>query len=155
MLSKSGYLFVTLQNPGKEAHAVSSDFFGKFAMAWLAAAALVVCTGVGIYYRDLLRAAVTRNPIPRSSQSIDRGRALFHHDCEVCHGAGGRGDGPAAASLPKRPEDLTEIAPPPYFPDGVVAYRIANGGEVMPAWKGALSADDIWDLINFIRSLRR
>jgi mono/diheme cytochrome c family protein len=55
----------------------------------------------------------------------------------------------------KRPEDLTSIAPPPYFPDGVVAYRIANGGEVMPAWKGVLRGDDIWDLINFIRSLSR
>ena len=122
-------------------------------MAWIVAAALVVCTGIGIYYWDLLRAAAASNPIPRSPQSITRGGQLFHHYCEACHGAEGHGDGPVAASLPKHPEDLTEIAPPPYFPDGVVAYRIANGGEVMPAWKTVLSADDIWDLINFIRSL--
>ncbi len=36
-----------------------------------------------------------------------------------------------------------------------LAYRIANGGEVMPAWKGVLSADEIWDLVNFIRAQRR
>ena len=39
------------------------------------------------------------------------------------------------------------------FPDGVVAYRIANGVDLMPAWKDTLSENEIWDLINFIRSL--
>jgi mono/diheme cytochrome c family protein len=114
-----------------------------------------VAAGIGVYYRDLLKAAVARNPIPRSRQSIERGAHLFHQYCEACHGAGGSGDGPAAASLPARPEDLARIAPPPYFPDGVVAYRIANGDGVMPAWKTVLSTDDMWDLINFIRSLHR
>jgi mono/diheme cytochrome c family protein len=124
-------------------------------MTWVAAIVLLLCTGIGIYYLDLLRAAFASNPIPRSSQSIDRGKQLFQHYCQACHGAEGHGDGPAAASLPQRPEDLTQIALPPYFPDGVVAYRIANGGDVMPAWKSVLSADEIWDLLNFIRSLHR
>ena len=124
-------------------------------MTWILVTALVVCTGVGVYYLDLMKAAVTPNPIPRTAQSISRGRQLFQHYCEACHGAEGRGDGPAAAALAQRPEDLTSIAPPPYFPDGVVAYRIVNGGEVMPAWKTVLSAGNIWDLINFIRSLHR
>lgn len=30
--------------------------------------------------------------------------------CASCHGAGGRGDGPAAAGLESRPADLTRIA---------------------------------------------
>jgi mono/diheme cytochrome c family protein len=122
---------------------------------WILAASLALCAGVGVYYLDLLKAAVAPNPIPRSSQSISRGRQLFHRYCEVCHGPEAHGDGPASASLPEHPEDLTRIAPPPYFPDGVVAYRIANGQQSMPAWKDVLSADEIWDLINFIRSLHR
>lgn len=129
--------------------------FARAPIKWVFAAAFVASICIGVYYLDLLRASVTRNPIPRSSQSIKRGRVLFHQYCEACHGAGGIGDGPAAAFLPKRPKDLTRIAPPPYFPDGVVAYRIANGKGPMPAWKTVLSADDIWDLINFIRSLHR
>ena len=124
-------------------------------LKWIVAAALGLCAGVGVYYFDLLKAAATRNPIPRSAQSISRGRQLFHTYCEACHGADARGNGPAVASLPDRPKDLTRIAPPPVFPDGVVAYRILNGVKVMPAWKGILSPDDIWDLINFIRSLHR
>jgi len=119
------------------------------------AALLLVIIGAAVYYRDLLKAAVASNPVPPSPQSIERGRELFSEHCAVCHGPGGRGDGPAAAALSKTPEDLTRIAPPPYFPDGVVAYRIANGKEGMPAWKGVLGDEDIWTLIVFIRSLRR
>jgi mono/diheme cytochrome c family protein len=115
----------------------------------------LLVAGIGIYYRDLLTAAIASNPHPPSAQSIERGRQLFSQYCAACHGAGGRGDGPAATSLAKTPEDLTRIALPPLFPDGVVAYRIANGGDGMPAWRGVVGDEDIWDLINFIRSLRR
>ena len=66
-------------------------------------------------------------------------------------------DAPGAAELraehPERPDDLSTIARPPIFPDGIVAYRIRNGVKMMPAFKTTLSEDDTWDLINFIRSL--
>jgi copper resistance protein D len=125
----------------------------KVKIKWLLAATAVVCIGLSVYYADLLKAAFTLNPIPRSPESIARGREIFQHNCVVCHGIGGRGDGVVAASLPTRPKDLSRLAPPPIFPDGVIAYRIANGVNVMPAWKTVLSEHDIWDLINFIRSL--
>lgn len=125
----------------------------RLKVKWLLAAVAVVCIGSGVYYADLLRSAFLRNPIPRSVESIARGRLLFAKDCAVCHGAEGRGDGVAAAALPQRPEDLSSIAPPPIFPDGVVAYRIINGVKMMPAFKSTLSENEIWDLLNFIRSL--
>jgi copper transport protein len=120
---------------------------------WLLAAVASMCIGSGIYHADLLRSAFLRNPIPRSLESIARGRQLFEKNCAVCHGAEGRGDGAAAAALPQRPDDLSRIAPPPIFPDGVVAYRIVNGVKMMPAYKSMLSENEIWDLLNFIRSL--
>ena len=121
---------------------------------WLLTAAGAACIGLGIYYADLLKAAFTLNPIPRSPESIARGKNIFERNCAVCHGPGGRGDGVAAASLPARPKDLSRLAPPPIFPDGVIAYRIANGKNLlMPAWNAMLSNNDVWDLINFIRSL--
>jgi mono/diheme cytochrome c family protein len=122
---------------------------------WLLAAVTLVCIGTGVYYADLLRSALLRNPIARSAVSIARGRLLFEKNCAVCHGAEGRGDGAAATALPRRPDDLSKIAPPPIFPDGVVAYRIANGVGTMPAFRSTLSENEIWDLLNFIRSLKR
>lgn len=120
---------------------------------WLLAVMAAVCIASGIYYADLLKSAFLRNPIPPSTESIARGKQLFEKDCAVCHGAQGRGDGVAAAALPRRPDDLSRIAPPPIFPDGVVAYRIINGVKMMPAFKSTLSENEIWDLLNFIRSL--
>ena len=120
---------------------------------WFLTVVAVLCVGSAIFYADLLRSAFLRNPIPRSADSIARGRQLFQKNCAVCHGAEGRGDGMVAAALPQRPDDLSKIAPPPIFPDGVVAYRIINGVKMMPAFKSTLSENEIWDLLNFIRSL--
>jgi mono/diheme cytochrome c family protein len=35
---------------------------------------------------------------------------MFTTYCAVCHGTGGKGDGPAANALKKRPADLTQLA---------------------------------------------
>jgi len=38
------------------------------------------------------------------------GAKLFLQNCIICHGEGGRGDGPMAAELPVQPADLTHIS---------------------------------------------
>jgi len=113
---------------------------------------VLLVVGLSFYYRALLLAAVTPNPMPHEPRSITRGAAIWATTCAPCHGPEGRGDGPVTDRLPKKPKDLTRIAQPPIFPDGVLAYRIATGGVVMPAWAGVLSERDIWDLVNFIRA---
>jgi mono/diheme cytochrome c family protein len=50
------------------------------------------------YYSSSTNFAVT---------SIARGAELFPADCAACHGPTGRGDGPAAKTLPVPPADLT------------------------------------------------
>jgi mono/diheme cytochrome c family protein len=44
------------------------------------------------------------------------------------------------------------VALPPIFPDGIMAFRIANGKNTMPAWNQAFTPQEIWDLVSFIRS---
>ena len=41
---------------------------------------------------------------------VQSGRALFATYCASCHGIGGRGNGPAAEELRRRPADLTQFA---------------------------------------------
>jgi mono/diheme cytochrome c family protein len=96
-------------------------------------------------------AAGRRNPIPAERASLERGKKLFQANCVSCHDAQGRGDGPVAVSLNPKPADLTAMAG--HHPDGDYAWKIANGRGAMPAWKGSLTENQIWDLVNFIQSL--
>lgn len=40
--------------------------------------------------------------------AVAEGRTLYEENCQTCHGDGGRGDGPMAASLPVQPANLME-----------------------------------------------
>ena len=49
---------------------------------------------------------------PYAAGSVVRGASIYAADCAACHGASGKGDGPAAAGLPIRPANLTEAQLP-------------------------------------------
>jgi mono/diheme cytochrome c family protein len=61
------------------------------------------------------------------------GAALFQQKCAMCHGADGKGDGPAAAALNPRPKDF---ANPefwkPTMTDQKIAETIRKGHSDMP-----------------------
>lgn len=96
-------------------------------------------------------AARWKNPVAANAASIERGKKLFQANCASCHGAGGKGDGPAGAVLKPKPADLSTMAG--QHPDGDFAWKIANGRGPMLAWKGVLSEVQIWDTVNFVQSL--
>jgi len=58
----------------------------------------------------------------------------FHAYCSPCHGRDGRGDGPVAAALKRRPSDLTTLARRNHgvFPRADVRDFITNGGRDVP-----------------------
>jgi mono/diheme cytochrome c family protein len=60
---------------------------------------------IGLVVLALLGAAC--GPGPDAEMS---GEALFRHHCVSCHGPEGRGDGPLANELRRRPADLTGLA---------------------------------------------
>jgi mono/diheme cytochrome c family protein len=84
--------------------------------------------------------------------------------CPACHGAAGRGDGPAAAQL--RTEDGVRAVPadltrPWTFRGGGsardVAMRLAAGigGTAMPSYLEVASIAELWDVAHFVGSLAR
>lgn len=93
------------------------------------------------------------SPVPATPGSIQSGETLYQQNCSVCHGVAGRGDGPAAASLPAPPANLFEMAP--RHSDGEISWKIANGRGAMPGWDGVLETAQIWDLVNYLRDLPR
>lgn len=95
--------------------------------------------------------AAKQNPVASNPASIDRGKKTYFQNCASCHGAKALGDGPAAATLNPKPSNLRAMSGG--HPDGDFAWKIANGRGAMPAWKGALKEDQIWELVNYIQSL--
>lgn len=95
------------------------------------------------------------NPKAGDAAAASAGEATYKAQCEFCHGAEGRGDGPSGAGLTPPATDLTA----PAFQatsDAYIYFRIADGGEPlsssMPAYGDSLSEDQIWELITFIRT---
>ncbi len=87
------------------------------------------------------------NPIRSTAESIAIGAGLFENNCQVCHGADGKG-GPNAA-------DLTLHIP--LMSEGAMFNRISEGFPVgateqqMPAFKDDLTETERWHLVNFLK----
>jgi len=100
-------------------------------------------------------AAKLPNPVKSSGESIAAGKALWVQHCSSCHGKMGLGDGTKAAQLKTQPEDLSTAAMQSQS-DGSLFYKISEGRSDMPSFKKKLpDAEDIWDLVIYMRTLKK
>ncbi|MGH7356372.1 MAG: c-type cytochrome [Candidatus Rokuibacteriota bacterium] len=99
-------------------------------------------------------AAKVPNPIKPSERSLTTGRDLYRVYCVPCHGVEARGGvtGLVAAKFIPTP-DLTSPALQKQRTDGYWHSYIVVGGAVMPAYGEAMSSEEAWHVVNFLRSL--
>ena len=95
-----------------------------------------------------------KNPVPADAKSLATGKTLFTQQCESCHGASGRGDGPAAKDLDTSPGDLTN---PKMWEesDGAIFWKMTDGRKPMQSFETLLTEDQRWHVVNYVRTLRR
>ena len=95
------------------------------------------------------------NPVPADEASLARGEEIYAQQCATCHGDGGMGDGPAGQGLDPAPAPIAHSSQ--MLSDSYLFWRISEGGvpfkTAMIPYKGILSEDEIWDVINYTRAL--
>ena len=94
-----------------------------------------------------------KNPFAPDKSSLTRGKNSYTIECARCHGALGKGDGPAAIKVGMVITDLSTDAVQNQS-DGELFWKISEGRRPMPYKKIALTDDQRWDVINYVRSLK-
>ncbi|MFN0204969.1 MAG: c-type cytochrome [Planctomycetota bacterium] len=110
--------------------------------------------------------AILTTPVPPfdridKPESIANGKQLFAANCTMCHGQDARGDGEFAKIVAdlrgekQRPRDLREEMLK-YGMDARSIFRVVSygfEGTPMPGFSNAISEQDRWDIVSFVRSL--
>ena len=99
-------------------------------------------------------AAKVPNPVKPTRDSVAVGKERFDVFCLPCHGAEAKGGvtGPVATKFIP-PPDLTNAELHRQRTDGYWHSYIMVGGAVMPAYGEALSSQEAWHIVNYLRSL--
>jgi mono/diheme cytochrome c family protein len=122
---------------------------------------LVSCGGGDKPATDDTTADNTGAPAPTATASGDaaHGQQIYSQTCSPCHGATGKGDGPAAASLNPKPADHSSAAVVGARTDAQLAEIIKMGGSVVgkPTMPPApqLSEADLKDVVAYMRQLSK
>ena len=113
-------------------------------------------------------AAAVKNPVASTPQSLAAGKQSFVKSCGSCHGLSGTGGEPPEESLDPGP-------PPPNLVDGSWDHGSTDGEifaniksgipntnpeyslnkKYMEPWGDRLTDQEIWNIVNFIRSLEK
>jgi nucleotide-binding universal stress UspA family protein/mono/diheme cytochrome c family protein len=112
----------------------------------------------------LLAPAMAAAQEPVAMKQTVPGAEFYRTYCVACHGDSARGDGPLAASMKRKPANLTEIARRNggQFPSDLVFRTIdgsqpvrGHGGPDMPAWGDALMRSrDAGDAVSVKRTIQ-
>jgi mono/diheme cytochrome c family protein len=128
----------------------------------LALAGLVLGQGVGAWPSEALAQSqapwvapesekAKKNPLPNDKKTIDQGEKVAKINCVSCHGAKGKGDGPAAVALNPKPADWTSKRVQD-MSDGELFWKMTTGRGAMPSWRHVPETDR-WAIVRYIRTL--
>ena len=81
------------------------------------------------------------------------GEELYRNYCAVCHGAEGRGDGPAASSFDPPPPDLTDAERMQQLTDGRLLEVLSSGSGTMNGFGSMLTPEEVEAVAEYTRTL--
>jgi mono/diheme cytochrome c family protein len=127
----------------------------RFNTGLLIASAILLAATVHAQTGGHAAARAVKNPVASNPASITAGAAAYKKYCSFCHGTEAKGNGPLAPK-DSNPPDLTDATWTRGSADGDIFAVIANGvggDSKMLAFKGKIPEQDIWNIVNYLRSL--
>ncbi|HSE06158.1 MAG TPA: cytochrome c [Methylomirabilota bacterium] len=110
------------------------------------------------FLRDGVPAAYrgARNPLSGTPETLRQGAALYAERCARCHDPAGTGHGEAGLALYPSPALLAQLLRMPQAADEYLLWAVSEGGDpfgtAMPAFKDALTEEQIWQIITYMRA---
>jgi mono/diheme cytochrome c family protein len=95
-----------------------------------------------------------KNPVAVGDASTKAGQVQYVKYCASCHGKAGLGDGVKARSLKDFPGDFSK-ADFQKQTDGDLFYETKIGRGEMPKYESKITDDDIWNIVNYMRTLKK
>ena len=105
-------------------------------------------------YKIPPEAAAKANPVKPGPESLAKGKKLYGFACAMCHGESGDGKGDMATDM-KNVTDFTKPDALKNRTDGELFYIIRTGKGEMPPEGDRAKDDDIWNMVNYVRSLAK
>ena len=99
--------------------------------------------------KELIREQVSAEV--KRLERLKRGERLYRRACATCHGLKGDGNGPSAAGLDPRPEDLASGSTSTRRLFEVISKGVPRTS--MPGWQKLLSEEDRWSLVEHVKRL--
>ena len=122
----------------------------------LLALASATLTVVVLFAQGNPEAAKIPNPVAADAASLATGKQVYTRYCAVCHGVNAEGGSGSDISPPA--PDLTDKEWKRGATDGEIFSVIKNGVPpdlAMEPWGDRIKDPDIWNVVNYIRSLAK
>lgn len=115
---------------------------------------IMLCVFIGIASTGFGGGELKNLPASEKEYDAVTGREIYSNTCIRCHGIDGKGT--RGLHLVPLPADLTSPSIQSRL-DGSLFKRIHDGkpNTAMGAWRTALSDDEIWDVLAYVRTFRQ
>jgi mono/diheme cytochrome c family protein len=95
------------------------------------------------------------NPIKPSAESLAHAKKIYGYECALCHGEDGAGAGDISKNMKAKMPDFRDPAALKGRTDGELMYIIKNGKGEMDGEGQRVKPDDLWNLVNYVRSFAK
>jgi mono/diheme cytochrome c family protein len=95
------------------------------------------------------------NPIKPTAESLSHAKKIYGYECALCHGEDGAGAGDISKNMKAKMPDFRDPTALKGRTDGELMYIIKNGKGEMDGEGQRVKPDDLWNLVNYVRSFAK